>query len=154
MTEYRAMHQDIRPLDVLILNPNRGTRCCLEDTLLYEIDLAESLSMNRYPQQSADVQVGTVAYHAERELDGLMYQDTGMYRNYQYDKAVSITLQTMYEEIRILWKEELRFRPNFSTENGVVTLPVIFAKVSGVKDGIVQKYWSSIRELMTEDTLS
>ncbi len=140
------------PVDVLILNPNRTTRCCLEDTLLYEIELAESLSMNRYPQQSADVQVGTVAYHAERELDGLMYQDTGMYRNYQYDKAVSITLQTMYEEIRILWKEELRFRPNFSTENGVVTLPVIFAKVSGVKDGIVQKYWSSIRELMTEDT--
>jgi len=58
----------------------------------------------------------------------------------------------MYEEIQILWKEELKFRPNFSTENGVVTLPVIFAKVSGVKDGIVQKYWSSIKELMTEDT--
>lgn len=141
------------PVDVLILNPNRSAKCCVDDTLLYEIDLAESMSMTRYPRQSADVQVGTVAYHAERELDGLMYQDTGMYRNYQYDKAVSITLQTMYEEIRILWKEELRFRPNFSTENGVVTMPVIFAKVSGVKDGIVQKYWSSIKELMTEDTL-
>lgn len=141
------------PVDVLILNPNRSAKCCVDDTLLYEIDLAESMSMTRYPRQSADVQVGTVAYHAERELDGLMYQDTGRYRNYQYDKAVSITLQTMYEEIRILWKEELRFRPNFSTENGVVTMPVIFAKVSGVKDGIVQKYWSSIKELMTEDTL-
>ena len=140
------------PVDVLILNPRLTAKCCLSDTLLYEIDLAESLSMNRYPRQSADVQVGTVAYHAERELNGLMYQDTGMYRNFQYDKAVSITLQTMYEEIQILWKEELKFRPNFSTENGVVTLPVIFAKVSGVKDGIVQKYWSSIKELMTEDT--
>ena len=140
------------PVDVLVLNPNLDMRCCLEDPLLYEIRFAESLSVNRYPQQSADVQVGTVAYQAERELDGLMYQDTGMYRNRQYGKAVSITLQTMYEEIRILWKEELKFRPNFSTENGVVTLPVIFAKVSGVKDGIVQKYWSSIKELLTEDT--
>lgn len=141
------------PVDVLVLNPNLNERCCLADALLYEIRFAESLAINRYPQQSADVQVGTIAYHAERELDGLMYQDTGMYRNRQYGKAVSITLQTMYEEIRILWKEELKFRPNFSTENGVVTLPVIFAKVSGVKDGIVQKYWSSIKELMTEDTL-
>ncbi|MDE7415245.1 MAG: YceG family protein [Lachnospiraceae bacterium] len=140
------------PVDVLILNPNLNTKCCLEDTLLYEIHYTESLSVSRYPRQSADVQVGTVAYHAERELDGLMYQDTGMYRNYQYGKAVSITLQTMYEEIRILWKEELKYRPNFRTENGIVTLPVIFAKVSGVKDGIVQKYWSSIKELMVEDT--
>lgn len=140
------------PVDVLILNPNLNTRCCLADTLLYEIHFTESLSLDRYPRQSADVQVGTVAYHAERELDGLMYQDTGVYRNRQYGKAVSITLQTMYEEIQILWKEELKYRPNFSTENGVVMLPVIFAKVSGVKDGIVQKYWSSIRELIVEDT--
>ena len=140
------------PVDVLVLNPNLNARCCLEDALLDGIRFSESLSMDRYPQQSADVQVGTVAFHAERELDGLIYQDTGMYRNRQYGKAVAITLQTMYEEIQILWKEELKFRPNFSTENGIVTLPVIFAKVSGVKDGIVQKYWSSIKDLMTEDT--
>ena len=96
--------------------------------------------------------MGTAAYHAERELDDLMYQDTGIYRNQQYAKASSVTLQTMYEEIQILWKEELKYRPNFSTENGIVTLPVIFAKVSGVKDGMVPKYWSSVKDLMTEDT--
>ncbi len=140
------------PVDVLVLVPDLSAKCCLEDTLLYEIHFAESLSINRYPRQSADLQVGTVAYHAERELDELMYQDTGIYRNHQYTKANSITLQTMYEEIQILWKEELRYRPNFSTENGVVTLPVIFAKVSGVKDGLVQKYWSAVKALMTEDT--
>ena len=140
------------PVDVLILNPNLNAACCVEDTLLYELQFTEALPINRYPQQSADLQMGTVAYHAERELDGLMYQDTGIYRNYQYDKAVSVTLQTMYEEIQILWKEELKFRPNFSTENGVVTLPVIFAKVSGVKDGMVPKYWSAVKGLMTEDS--
>lgn len=140
------------PIDVLVLNPNLNTKCSLEDNLLYEITFSESLAMSRYPQQSSDVHMGTVAYHAERELDGLMYQDTGIYRNQQYAKADSITLQTMYEEIQILWKEELKYRPNFSTENGVVTLPVIFAKVSGVKDGIVPKYWSAVKELMTEDT--
>ncbi len=140
------------PVDVLILNPNLNAACCVKDTLLYELQFTEVLPIKRYPQQSADLQMGTAAYHAERELDGLMYQDTGIYRNYQYDKAVSVTLQTMYEEIQILWKEELKFRPNFSTENGVVTLPVIFAKVSGVKDGMVPKYWSAVKGLMTEDS--
>ena len=140
------------PVDVLILNPNLNAACCVKDTLLYELQFTEALPIKRYPQQSADLQMGTAAYHAERELDGLMYQDTGIYRNYQYDKAVSVTLQTMYEEIQILWKEELKFRPNFSTENGVVTLPVIFAKVSGVKDGMVPKYWSAVKGLMTEDS--
>lgn len=140
------------PVDVLILNPNLNTKCCLEDNLLYEIHFTESLPINCYPRQSADVHMGTAAYHAERELDNLMYQDTGIYRNQQYAKASSVTLQTMYEEIQILWKEELKYRPNFSTENGIVTLPVIFAKVSGVKDGMVPKYWSSIKELLTEDT--
>ncbi len=140
------------PVDVLILNPNLNTKCCLEDNLLYEIHFTESLPVSHYPRQNADVHMGTAAYHAERELDNLMYQDTGIYRNQQYAKASSVTLQTMYEEIQILWKEELKYRPNFSTENGIVTLPVIFAKVSGVKDGMVPKYWSSVKELMTEDT--
>ena len=32
-------------------------------------------------------------------------------------------------------------------------MPVIFSKISGVKDGKVSQYWSSIKELMTEDTV-
>ena len=59
----------------------------------------------------------------------------------------------MYEEIRLLWNEEVKYRPNFSTTESTVNIPVIFAKVSGVKDGKVSEYWSSIRELITEDTM-
>lgn len=140
------------PVDVLILNPNLNTKCMLRDKLLYELNFSESLPVAKFPRADTDIHMGTAAYHAERELDTLMYQDTGMYRNQQYSKANSVTLQTMYEEIALLWKEELKYRPNFSTENSVVTLPVIFAKVSGVKDGIVPQYWNSIRELITEDT--
>ncbi len=141
------------PTDVLILNPNLNTKCCLEDTLLYEINFAESLPLFPFPQQNTDVQMGTAAYHAERELDSLMYQDTGIYRNQQYAKADAITLQTMFEEIQILWKEDLKYRPNFSTENNIVTLPVIFAKICGVKDRMVPKYWGYVKELITEDTV-
>ena len=82
-----------------------------------------------------------------------MYQDSGIYRNQQYVKANVINLQTMYEEIKLLWDQELKYRPNFSTVNGVVNIPVIFSKISGVKDGSVSQYWESIAALITEDTV-
>ena len=109
--------------------------------------------MKKYPRESGEIQIGTAAYHAERELDTLMYQDSGMYRNQQYGKAVSVTLRTMYEEIELLWDQELKYRPNFSTLEDTVNMPVLFAKVSGVKDGNLSGYWSAIRGLVTADTL-
>ena len=116
------------PLDVLILCPDLNIRCCLEDKLLYEVNYPESLAITEYPEESSQVKIGTAAYHAERELDTLMYQDSGIYRNQQYVKANVINLQTMYEEIKLLWDQELKYRPNFSTVNGVVNIPVIFSK--------------------------
>ena len=141
------------PTDVLLLVPNLNTKCCLNDPLLYELHYGESLTVNQYPRENSQLQIGTAAYHAERELDSIMYTDSGMYRNQQYGKAVSLTLQTMYEEIALLWHQELKYRPNFSTVDDVVNMPVIFAKVSGVKEGQVQPYWKGIKALMGNDTL-
>lgn len=140
------------PVDVLILCPQPNKACCLTDSLLYEIHYGSVLDIQAFPQENAGMQIGTAAYHAERELDGLMYQDSGIYRNQQYGKANALILQTMYEEIKILWDEETKYRPNFSTVDGVVNIPVIFAKVSGVKDGLVPQYWRLVKELITEDT--
>ena len=141
------------PLDVLILVPNLNETCELSDPLLYEQHYTESLNVDRFPEAATDLQAGTSAYHAERELDAIMYQDSGMYRNQQYSKANAITLRTMYEEIPILWKEEVKYRPNFATTEGIVSIPVILSKVSGVKDGDVNAYWNSIRELMKEEAV-
>lgn len=141
------------PTDILILVPDRNQKCCLEDDLLYEMTYDDSLAVDKFPADTASMRVGTVAYHAERELDTLMYQDSGMYRNQQYGTANSLVLQTMYEEIAILWDQELKFRPNFSTENNMVVIPTIFAKVCGVKDGNIEDYWLSIKKLLVTDTL-
>lgn len=140
------------PVDVLVLKPEINAQCCLKDKTLYEINNDNSLVVEKFPTDNSDIRVGTVAYHAERELDTIMYQNSGMYRNRQYSKAVAVTLQTMYEEIGILWDQELKFRPNFSTSEQAVNMPVIFAKVCGVKDGNVQQYWSDIKKLMVSDT--
>lgn len=140
------------PVDVLVLVPNLNTKCILTDSLLYEVNYTDSLTVNNYPQDASQIQMGTVAYYAERELDDIMYQDSGIFRNRQYDKATAVTLKTMYEEIALLWDQEMKYRPNFSTAGDAVTMPVIFAKVSGVKDKDMSAYWLSIRQMMTSET--
>ncbi len=141
------------PVDVLLFNPDLNQECCLADPLLYEVNNVNSLHIEKYPEDNTCFRMATAAYQAECELDSLMYQDSGIYRNQQYAKANSISLQTMYEEIAILWDQELKYRPNFNIIDGVVNIPVLFAKVSGVKDGDVSEYWSSIKSLITPDTL-
>lgn len=140
------------PVDVLVLRPDRASVCSLEDKNLYDMNYEQSLTVRHFPKEGQDIRMGTAAYHAERELDEVMYQDSGLYRNQQYDRAVSVSLQTMYEEISILWNQEVKYRPNFSVTNGIVNIPVIFAKVSGIKDGQINRYWTDIHTLVTADT--
>lgn len=140
------------PVDVLILIPDINDKCRLSADNLYEQRFADYLKVDKLPRENTNMQMGTAAYHAERELDSVMYQDTGMYRNHQYQRAVCVTLRSIYEEIAILWKEEIRFRPNFAITDSIVTVPVIFSKVSGVKDGKVPEYWIEIKKLITNDT--
>ncbi len=141
------------PVDVVVLVPNQNSQCCLSASNLYEIHYEDSLTVEKFPRDSNGMHMATAAYHAERDLDTMMYQDSGMYRNRQYQKAVSVTLQCIYEEIALLWEQEMRFRPNFNVTDSIVTLPVLFAKVSGVKEGRVPEYWSELKKLMTPDTI-
>ena len=71
------------PVDVLVLVPDRNENCCLEDPLLYEKNEKESFTLRHFPTEQTGMQVGTAAYHAERELDDILYQETGIYRNQQ-----------------------------------------------------------------------
>ncbi len=141
------------PVDILILACDLGKKCLLPDALVLEERYGQSIQLQKFPCRPGEMQVGTAAYHAERELDTLLYTDSGMYRNRQFQKATAVTLQTMYEEIALLWDAELKFRPGFATNQEEVHLPVIFAKVSGVKDGAVSNYWADLKKLTTKETL-
>lgn len=142
------------PIDILILTPDLNTKCCLEDKLLFELNYDDTMAVDKFPTSNSTIRMGTAAYHAERELDTIMYQDSGMYRNQQYNKANIVNLQTMYEEIAILWDQEVKYRPNFSITDNVVNIPVIFSKISGVKDGQIPEYWLGIKSMMTQDTIT
>ena len=141
------------PIDVLILCPNRAERCRLEDNILYDINYEEQLAIDKFPIQNSGLHIGTAAYHAERELDTLMYNDDTIFRDKQYDKARTVSLQTMDREIKILWETEIKYRPGFSTVDGFVNIPVIFSKFSGVNDGNVREYMIMLKKLMTPETV-
>ena len=141
------------PVDVILLQPNLSEGSLLRDPTLLELRYGESLPMDAFPVEASQMRVSTAAYQAERDLDSMMYQDSGLYRNQQYAKAEAVTLQIMYEEIAILWDQEMKYRPNFQVSNDTVTLPVLLEKVCGVKDGQTVQYWQDIKKLLTPDTL-
>ena len=140
------------PIDVIIFNPEKkGDK--LTGERLYEVHFEETLKVNEYPTDGNNLSMGTMAYNAERDLDTMMYSDTGMYRDMQFSKANIIKLSTTYEEINIYWKQEARFRPNFSTVDDIVNIPVMFAKISGVANSDTNTYFQNIKDLLTDTTL-
>lgn len=141
------------PVDVLILCPNLNEMCCLEDSHLYEMNYQNIMNLKKFPEKNTQFRIGTAAYHAERELDTLMYDDAIIFRDQQFKKADAINLQIMDREIKILWKTELKFRPNFSTVDDTVNIPVIFTQISGISNKDINDYWIEIKNLMTPETI-
>lgn len=142
------------PVDVLILAPNLNRGCLLKDERLLDIRNQESVPVFTLSPDMNSVSVMTAAAHAQRDLDRELYTDTGLYRERQFAVANATTLKTTYDELYILWDQELKYRPGFmTTDEGSVRIPVLYAKVSGVEKGNTDIYWQKIRQLLTEETM-
>lgn len=140
------------PVDVLVLLPDLNAPCVLKDPALLDLHKEHSLPMTDFPVEPSQMRVRTAAYQAEREMDSILYQNTGLYRARQHQKAEAVTLQTMYEEIGLLWDQELKYRPGFAAEGDTVTVPVLLEKICGMKDGPILPYWLDIKKLVTPET--
>ena len=140
------------PVDVLVLLPDLNAPCVLKDPALLDLHKEQSLPMTDFPVEPSQMRVRTAAYQAEREMDSILYQNTGLYRAKQHQKAEAVTLQTMYEEIGLLWDQELKYRPGFAAEGDMVTVPVLLEKICGIKDGPILPYWLDIKKLVTPET--
>lgn len=140
------------PVDVLVLLPDLNAPCVLKDPALLDMHKEHSLPMTDFPVEPSQMRVRTAAYQAEREMDSILYQNTGLYRAKQHQKAEAVTLQTMYEEIGLLWDQELKYRPGFAAEGDTVTVPVLLEKICGIKDGPILPYWLEIKKLVSPET--
>lgn len=144
--------------DIIYITPNK---LLLDITVDKNLDnrmqifqLPQTKDSGSYPTKAIKMKVNTVAYSAERELDTMLYSgDAGIFRDFQFLNSQTVTLRTTLEEIGILWKQEARFRQGFATSGNLVTVPNIFAKISGVKDGNVNAYWEEIRDRLTPETI-
>lgn len=141
------------PIDLLEIYPEQTQGCCLSDKLLFERVYSETLHVEHFPDSADAVSYQTAAYHAEQELTETLYQDSGLYRSHQHQKAAAVSLQTMCEEVYILWDKEAVYRPGFEVIDDTVLVPVLTAKVSGVKNRDTGTYWSQIKRLIDEDTI-
>lgn len=144
--------------DVVYISPNKNNLRTVVDKnlngLMQIFELPQTKESGAYPTKAIKTKVATVAYNAERDLDTMLYGgNTGIYRSFQFPNSQSLTLKTTYEEIAILWKQEARFRTGFTTAGNLVSVPNIFAKISGVEDGDMNKYWDNVRDMLTPETI-
>ena len=142
------------PVDVLVFLPDKNRPDRLTGDNLLTLDRAESSTLDAFPVEQGQIRVRTAAYEASRDLDTLLYSgDAGVFRNHQHESATAVNLQVTYDEIAILWDQELKFRPHFSAEGDSVTVPVLTEKICGVKDGQTGPYWQQIKKLLTPETI-
>lgn len=144
--------------DVVYISPNKINLKTVVDKnlngLMQIFELPQTKESGTYPTKAIKTKVATVAYNAERDLDTMLYGgDTGIYRSFQFPNSQSVTLKTTFEEISILWKQEARFRTGFTTSGNLVSVPNIFAKISGVEDGNMNAYWDDVRDMLTPETI-
>lgn len=141
------------PVDVVFLSPNIQSKNIFKTLGPFDRGIEETLPNSAdifpFPKTLPKAKVSTVAYHAEREMDQVLYTGTGLFRNKQFLRSEPITLRTTFDEIFILWNEEAKYRPNFEARNGVVVVPNIFAKICGVPNGDVPAYFHLIETMLT-----
>jgi len=108
-----------------------------------------SFPLEPFPVELKRVRKKTVTYEAKEEIEGFLYgEDVGVFKTRQYEKGSTkpITLRTTHDEMKILWHEEAKIRPEFQVENEIVEVPNLFVKVSGTYEHL-DEYWHELFEM-------
>lgn len=144
-------------IDTLVICSDKGYLPNLEkiksEGIMQVIELPNSATSFPFPSAMRKARVSTVAYNAEKELDSIMYNDDYFFRCFQFANCRAVTLQTTFEEIDIIWEQESKYRTGFEVKNNLVSVPNIFAKICGVKNGDQSEYVKEICYKITEDTI-
>lgn len=113
------------------------------------IQYEHSKELEQFPQHERTVRKATVAYSAAQEIEQVIYtEDVGLFKPWQFQNSMTkpITLKTTYDELKILWQEEAKIRPEFKVVANTVYVPNLFAKIRGTNEQL-SHYWHDYREL-------
>lgn len=93
------------------------------------------MALGKGDKPAGSSRLETSAYKAQEEISKVLYDPAcNIFKPWQFDSHLShpVTLKTTYEELKILWNEEARFREGFSAGNDTIAIPNLFVKISGV----------------------
>lgn len=142
-------------MDVIYFNPtNDPTLSSIdEEGLCQKITLGPiTSSLTPYEERISKgvvvEKVTTYARKATNELEQTLYQDSGIYKPWQFSSGTTrpIILDSVIEDTLTYWDEPANLRPGFKTEGKVVYTPVFFTKISGVYRDI-NEYYELVQKL-------
>ncbi|QCR32439.1 YceG family protein [Lysinibacillus sp. SGAir0095] len=110
---------------------------------------SNSFALEPFPLEAKRVRKNTVTFEAKEEIEGFLYgEDVGIFKTRQFESGSTkpITLRTTHDELKILWYEDAKVRPEFQVKNEIVSVPNLFVKVSGTYPQI-EEYWKELFEL-------
>lgn len=139
------------PVDTLIVDGNKEGDKSLYPQF-YCRDGQYSIPVNSFPTRQPSID--TVARCAEKEVKGLLMNlDPTACDSADVREVRTVTLNTMFEELHILWDVGISLRYEFGVKNHVLTMPVICAKFSGLPDDSERKFWKIAKELFSEHAI-
>lgn len=120
-----------------------------DNVLTYPLIDNHNLPLAPFPNQEQLIRKSTIAYNASKEIEEVIYnEEVGLFKPWQFEKYLThpITLKTTYDELKILWGEPTKLRPEFKVQNKKVYVPNLFAKINGVSEEIAD-YWQDLKTL-------
>lgn len=138
-------------MNIVVLNPSKAD---LPLNVLRKQELPDTESIAKFPTSKQIIGTTTVASKAESEIQDVLYNgELGIFKENQYSQANVSYLNCTYDEIKLLWHEELRMRQGFETKDDIVTLPTIYARLGGIPDGDYSRFTQTLNDLKSDAIL-
>lgn len=138
--------------DVLFVHPNEEGDLLFrnfdkDNLLTYLIRNNHNLPLASFPEAEQLIRKSTIAYNASKEIEEVIYsEEVGLFKPWQFESYSTqpITLKTTFDELKILWREPAKLRPEFKVQSKKVYVPNLFAKINGVSENL-DAYWQDLK---------
>lgn len=142
--------------DVLFIHPNEEGDLPFRafdnnKVMTHMISYEHNLPLTTFPEGEKLIRKSTTAYKASKEIEEVIYnEEVGLFKPWQFESYSTqpVTLKTTFDELKILWGEPAKLRPEFKVQNKKVYVPNLFAKINGVDEDL-NSYWLNLKELST-----
>lgn len=132
---------------VIVIDTMGNSKSLLDNTWTIT-DIGKQVEYHAYPEIAKST---TLAYNASKEIESTLYtgETLGLYRDRQYKTCSICTLNTTFDELLMLWKQDNTFRTAFESSSNDVIVPVFYTGLHGV----CKDYTNMLGKLVTEHSI-